>query len=154
MKFHEFVRKRGWRTPTDAKDTSLMYAYGTDKNVFAWLQSLGYSTYVNDHMGGYRLGRMPWMAPAFYPVKERLIDGASTVPDSPFLVDIGGNVGHDLTEFRRYYPNTPGKLILQDLPVVIGQIEDLDRTITCMGYDFHNEQPVKGKLALSSSSYC
>jgi hypothetical protein len=61
-------------------------------------------------MGGYDLGCLPWMAPGFYPVKERLIDGADTDPEAPFLVDIGGNVGHDLARFHKFYPESPGKL--------------------------------------------
>ncbi|CAI7608725.1 unnamed protein product [Penicillium glandicola] len=87
------------------------------------------------------------MDPGVYPVKERLVDGADLSPDSPFLVDIGGNVGHDLARFHCRYPNTPGKLILQDLPMMIRQIKDLDPTIIRMEYDFHHEQPVKGARA-------
>jgi hypothetical protein len=81
----------------------------------------------------------------FYPVKERLIDGADTDPDAPFLVDIGGNVGHDLELFLRFFPIVPGRLILQDLPVVIGQIRDLNPAVLRMEYDFNTKQPVKGK---------
>ncbi|KAJ3472844.1 hypothetical protein NLG97_g10682 [Lecanicillium saksenae] len=147
MKFHEFSRKRGWRNPTDAKDTSMMYAYGTDMDMFSWQKSLGYGTHFNDHMGGYSHGRVPWMAPGFYPVKERLVQGADTDPQAAFLVDIGGSLGHDLVKFKGYHPDTPGKLILQDLPNVINQIKDLDSSIIRMEYDFHTEQPIKGARA-------
>lgn len=126
----------------------MMYAYNTEMDMFAWQQSLGYGPHFNDHMGGYRQGRPPWMGPNFFPVKERLIDGADTSPDAPFLVDIGGSVGHDLAEFKTYHPSHPGKLILQDLPVVIGQIQDLDPAIQRMEHDFLTEQPVKGTLML------
>jgi O-methyltransferase domain len=78
-------------------------------------------------------------------VKERLIDGADTSPETPFLVVIGGNVGHDLMAFHRQHKNTPGKLILQDLPVVVGEIKDLDPAIMPMGHDFFKEQPIKGE---------
>lgn len=145
MRFHEFSRKRGWVNPTDAKDTAMMYAYGTTMDPFAWQQSLGYGTHFNDHMRGYALGSLPWMDENFYPVKDRLMDGAHTDPEAPFLVDIGGNVGHDLELFHRHYPIVPGKLILQDLPVVIGQIRKLDPAVLRMEYDFHTKQPVKGK---------
>lgn len=147
LKFHEYSRKRGFKNPTDAKDTSMMYGYKTDMDMFAWQQSLGYGPHFNNHMGGYRQGRPPWMGPNFYPVKERLIEGADTSPEAAFLVDIGGSVGHDLTEFHRHHPGAPGKLILQDLPVVIGQIQDLDKAVTPMEYDFHTEQPIKGARA-------
>lgn len=80
-------------------------------------------------------------------MQERLIDGADSSPDAPFLVDIGGNVGHDLKRFQSRYPNVSRKLILQDLPMMIDQIKDLDPAIIRMGYDFHDEQPVKGTSA-------
>jgi hypothetical protein len=62
------------------------------------------------------------------------------------LVDIGGNVGHDLEEFGRKHPEAPGRLVLQDLPVIIGQIKKLDDRVERMEYDFYTEQPVKGKM--------
>ncbi|PHH76530.1 hypothetical protein CDD82_3954 [Ophiocordyceps australis] len=146
-RFHEFSRKRGWANPTDAKDTALMYAYGTKLDIFEWQQSLGYGTHFIDHISGYDLGRLPWMAPGFYPVKERLITGADADPEAPFLVDIAGNVGHDLARFYKCYPSVPGKLILEDLPSVINTIQDLDPAIIRIGYDFHTKQPIQGARA-------
>jgi len=144
LRFHEYARQIGYRNPTDSSNTSMMYAYGTKMDMFSWQQSLGYGKHFNNHMGGYRQGRPPWCGPNFFPVQERLIDGADTAPDSPFIVDIGGSVGHDLVEFKTLNPSHPGKLILEDLPVVIGQIVDLDSSIVRVGYDFHTPQPVKG----------
>ncbi|GLB04476.1 hypothetical protein AtubIFM57258_010443 [Aspergillus tubingensis] len=147
LKFHEFSRKRGWTNPTNPEDTSLMNAYGTDKDLFSWVGELGYGKHLNDYLGGYNLGRRWWIHPGVYPVKERLINGADPSPDAPFLVDIGGNVGHDLERFRAAFPDAPGKLILQDLPMMVRQIKDLDSSIVCMEYDFRDEQPVKGARA-------
>ncbi|KAH8892452.1 S-adenosyl-L-methionine-dependent methyltransferase [Thozetella sp. PMI_491] len=147
LQFHEFARKRQWINPTDSGDTALKFAYHMDMDTFAWVHSLGYGMRFGNHMGGYRQGRLPWVAPKLYPVQQRLIDGADTGPDTPFLVDIGGSIGHDLVEFRTYHPNHPGKLVLQDLPAVIDQIADLDPAIERMKYDFFTEQPLKGARA-------
>ncbi|KAK7921285.1 hypothetical protein PG985_009307 [Apiospora marii] len=147
ISFHEFARQTGWQNPTDAGRTSFHQAYATDRNFFEYLQAVGYGPQFNDHMGGYRQGRLPWMHPSFYPVQANLIDGAAAADDAPFLVDVGGSVGHDLDEFLRYFPVHPGRLILQDLPVVIGQINDLDPRIVRMEHDFLTEQPVKGARA-------
>lgn len=97
------------------------------------------------HMGGYRQGRPPWMTKIF-PVQERLIKGADTNPEAPFLVDIGGSVGHDLVQFHQNFPNHPGKLILEDLGVVLNQIPDPERlgAIKKLPHDFLKPQPVKG----------
>ncbi|GKT88823.1 sterigmatocystin 8-O-methyltransferase [Colletotrichum tofieldiae] len=53
-------------------------------------------------------------------MKERLIVGADQSPEPPFLGDIGGSISSDIMEFH-----SPGKPVLQDLPVVIGQIRQL-----------------------------
>lgn len=95
-------------------------------------------------MGGYSQGRPSWMNADFFPVRERLVKGAKPEDDSVFIVDIGGSVGHDLAEFRRKHPETPGRLVLQDLPVVLGQIESLDDKIERMAYDFYTDQPLLG----------
>ena len=145
IRFHEFARKRGFNNPKDAGDTSLMMAYDTNLSVFEWLQSQGYDGHFNDHMACYRQGRTPWMHSSFYPVYQRLVSGADVSPDAAFLVDIGGNRGHDLLEFQRHHPETPGRLILQDLPTVIRGINAPTRGIATMEYDFHTEQPVKGE---------
>lgn len=48
------------------------------------------------------------MDPSIYPVQENLISGAEAHSDAPFLVDIAGGLGHDLTEFKNRFPNHPG----------------------------------------------
>lgn len=83
----------------------------------------------------------------FFPVQERLVKGAKSEDDAVFVVDIGGSIGHDLADFAKKHPNTPGRLVLQDLPVVLGQIESLDDTIERMAYDFYTEQPLLGKTS-------
>lgn len=82
-----------------------------------------------------------------FPVQERLITGADADPEAPFLVDIGGSVGHDLVQFQQYFPDHPGKLVLEDLDVVLNQIPDPERvrSIKKVPHDFTKPQPVKGK---------
>lgn len=96
--------------------------------------------------------------PGVYAVRERLIDGANRSSDAPFLVDIGGNLGHDVARFQKSrYPDAPGRLILQDLPMMIRQVKDLDRAIIRMEHDFNHEQPVRGKsedLFISHNCSC
>jgi len=147
LKFHDFARKTGYKNPSDAKKTSLVLATGIETDYFSYCQSIGYGPHFNNHMGGYRQGRPPWCSTGFYPVKEKLIDGADTNPEAPFLVDVGGSLGHDLVEFQRLHPDHPGNLILQDLPVVIKDVKSIDKAITPMEHDFLTEQPIKGARA-------
>lgn len=80
----------------------------------------------------------------FFPVMEKFQQADS---QSPLLVDIGGGLGHDISAFRARYPDLPGRLILQDLPVVIDQITELGPEIDTMKYDFFTPHPGKGARA-------
>lgn len=79
------------------------------------------------------------MDPDFYPVQELLVKGARTDEDAVLLVDVGGSLGHDIEEFHRKHPTALGRLVLQDLPAVIGQIERIDPAIEPTAYDFFTE---------------
>lgn len=103
-------------------------------------------------MGAYRLGRPAWFHPTIYPVQQRLLEGYEHAKGDALLVDVGGNVGHDLLEFRRAYDqqHVKGRLILQDLPAVIesAPAEELRQAgIETMVHDFFTEQPIKGARA-------
>lgn len=147
LKLHEYEKLKGWTMPDSIFDGPLQYAYKTELNMFEHLQANPpYGVKFNHHMGGYRQGRPAWMDEGFYPVKEKLLQGFDD--SAPLLVDIGGSIGHDLDEFQRKFPGAPGRLVLQDLPVVIGQIEQLDSKIERMEYNFYEEQPLKGKCTV------
>lgn len=148
--FHEYARAHNWTNPEDPHDSPNMFANKTDKGFFKYIQQLGYGNHFNHHMGGYRLGCKRWMTD-YYPVRERLIDGADCT-EAPFLVDMGGNVGHELMLFGKNFPDHPGKLVLQDLPVTVKEAspEALGPAVDIIPHDLFKEQPVKGKSFLSS----
>lgn len=129
-----------------AEEGPFQFAYDTSLNFFAYLQAnnpLGMQ--FNHHMGGYSRGRPTWMDR--FPTQERLIVGAKTGAEDVLLVDIGGSVGHDLEAFHTRHPSAPGRLILQDLTVVLDQITTLTPTIERQPYDFHTPQPIRGARA-------
>jgi hypothetical protein len=96
-------------------------------------------------MEAWSRGRPRWYSDDYYPVKERLINGAQS--DAPFLVDIGGGSGHDVEGLRKTFENQlPGKLVLQDRPDIIS-IAKVDASIERTAHDFLTEQPVKGARA-------
>ena len=151
--FPRWASKTGWKTPNSISDGPYQMAFNTELNFFQWLQAHPpYGQQFNYHMGGYHQGRPSWMDPGFYPVDENLVKDFDNAEGSALIVDIGGSVGHDLEEFHKKHPDVPGRLICQDLPIVIGQIEKLDDRIEPMSYDFYTEQPVKGILPHDPSS--
>ncbi|KAI3554047.1 hypothetical protein CABS01_00577 [Colletotrichum abscissum] len=147
-KFHEFAKKTNYREPNDVFNGPLQYGYNTKLDCFSWLAARHpYEMQFAQHMGAYRQGRPSWMDEGIYPVKHRLLDGFDDSQDNVLLVDVGGSFGHDIDEFRRKHPEAPGRLVVQDLPTVINQIEKLDEKIERMGHDFFTEQPIKGARA-------
>ncbi|RFU78912.1 sterigmatocystin 8-o-methyltransferase precursor [Trichoderma arundinaceum] len=80
----------------------------------------------------------------FFPVEKKFGD---TKPSDVLLVDVGGSQGGDLRAFQTTFPAIPGRLILQDLPIVVQDAKDIPDGIEVQGYDFFKEQPVKGAKA-------
>lgn len=84
------------------------------------------------------------MDEGFFPVHERLIRGMRCGKDEVAIVDVGGNMGHDLQELKRKQPDLRGRFVLQDQPHVLNQIHEPLKDIELMCHDFFTEQPIKG----------
>ena len=144
-KFHWYADKINWTTPTNKLDCPFQYGHNTKLDYFSWMQeNPPYAEHFGHHMRAYSQGRVSWIDPTVYPVRGRIIDGFESGPDAALLVDVGGSIGHDLELFHKAYPDAPGRLVLQDLPAVIGRIAQLDEKIEPMSHDFFTEQPIKG----------
>lgn len=115
--------------------------WAVGQSQFEWLAShIDQQTLFNSYMASRRQGKPMWFD--VYPV-ERLLGHAVPYEDTVFLVDIGGNRGHDLGQFRQRYPHFPGKLVLQDLPQVVKGLTG-DGGIEVMPYSFLDAQPIHG----------
>ena len=115
----------------------------TKLHYFDWLKSQPkHQSAFNTVMGIQRMNRgEEWFK--CYPVEDRL-RAAST---EPLLVDVGGGLRHDLLVFKKAFPELPGRLIIQDLPVVIDDIKDPPYGIEAMKHDFFTPQPIKDAKA-------
>ena len=143
-----FLADTNYRNPTDPLDGPFQSGHKTQERGFAWMAARPNiaRTFAN-HMAGYRQGRPSWMDPDFYPVAERLVKGFKGGKDDVLLVDVGGGIGHDLTEFSIKYPHLPGRLILQERPEVIAQIASTESPFEPTVHDFFTPQPIKGARA-------
>lgn len=56
------------------------------------------------------------------------------------LVDVAGGQGYWSQQFRRAFPELPGRIIVQDQPHVITKLDDVET----MPYDFFTPQPILG----------
>ncbi|CAK7238511.1 hypothetical protein SEUCBS140593_010762 [Sporothrix eucalyptigena] len=79
---------------------------------------------------------------------EALRESVRRQPDRPFVVDVGGGRGQALLAIQKHCQGDAfgGKLVLQDLPVVLASLspEDLPG-IEPMPYNIFTPQPVKGE---------
>jgi hypothetical protein len=145
-----YFKEFGFKTPESGVDGPFQYA----KNCKGW----HYFEYFQKNktepdmgrrfasmMDSWSKGRPRWFDEEYYPVKDRLIEGAEK--DAPFLVDVGGGSGHDVEGLRQAFEGQlPGTLILQDRPEVV-ELAKLGAGSEAMAHDFMTEQPVKGARA-------
>lgn len=144
-----YLAQHAYTMPIDYDASPMRWATGQSQ--FEWLEERpGQQARFNALMASRREGQARWFD--IYPV-ERLLrsipsfgDGAAKKDGNVFMVDIGGNEGHDLLWFLERYPYFQGRLILQDLPTVVARNEiQLERKgVEVMGYNFFEQQPVKG----------
>lgn len=143
LKLPEFLANTGFKN-REQTQTIFKYAHDTPLGMFQWLQQHpkrlnNFNVYMSDQ----QLRRVDWFHSL--PMDEIMPQEASSKSQHALLIDVSGDRGHDLEAFRKRYPDAAGKLILQELPGVIADIEDLDESIERMGYNFFDAQPVIGK---------
>ncbi|KAL8687847.1 MAG: hypothetical protein Q9218_006092 [Villophora microphyllina] len=138
-----FLEQHAFQNPDDAFDGPFQYAKNTTLHHFEWLKEHpADQAAFNTVMGISRMNRgEQWFD--FFPVHDKL----RVASHDDLLVDVGGGLGHDLVAFKRKFPDLAGRLILQDLPVVIDDVKDLPDGVVAMDHDFFTTQPVKGAKA-------
>jgi hypothetical protein len=141
-KLPEYLRQHNYINPEEYATSPMQWVVGQSQ--FEWLaKNKHHQTLFNSYMSSRREGRPNWFD--VYPVK-RLMDGAIHHPEAVFLVDIGGNQGHDLGKLYARYFGASGRLILQDMPKIVSSVNRPG--IEAMGYNFLDPQPIKGNHTL------
>lgn len=87
-----------------------------------------------------RLGWTDW-----FPVKDVCLDGFDASKSEYVFVDVGAGKGHEAELVLKRYPDTRGKLAIEDLPFVIDDVADLNKRIERVKHDFTQPQPIKGQ---------
>lgn len=95
--------------------------------------------HFNTYMSHRRKIDISWLS--IYPVHEAT--QGLTDPQRPLYVNVGGGIGHQCAQFREKYPNIPGRVILQDLPVTVERALPIPG-VENMAHDFFEPQPIKG----------
>lgn len=138
-KMPEYLQKTGYQEPVDPRDGIHQYTKGYKGDLFQYYtDNPREGASFNHVMGGVMAHQASWLdVVALGP----LLDGAEA--GQPLLVDIGGNVGHDLEKFRSVYPGKDAQLYLQDTEAVI-KLAKCPDTVNKMAHDFFQPQPIKG----------
>ena len=132
-----FLRKTGFKTPTDQADTVFQAALATKENCYEWMMTHPQSF---EQLNLYMMSRSENQMSCF---DLWAPDSAGQSPERPLFVDIGGAIGVKCIEFRQKFPNAQGKVILQDLPFAIEHAIPAPN-VDKMVHDFMTPQPVKG----------
>ncbi|KAL4945626.1 hypothetical protein BDV06DRAFT_209360 [Aspergillus oleicola] len=146
QKTPDFLASTSYANPEDPLLSPLQYTHNVSIDGFTWLcQHPDALTRFNNFMEGQRANRIHWGD--WFPISERILNGADKDPNRALVVDIGGGRGHDLMLFKMKFPDANGKLVLEDLPSVIDEAQkELDeKGIEGVKYDFFKgPNPVKG----------
>ncbi|KAL8803015.1 MAG: hypothetical protein Q9182_003441 [Xanthomendoza sp. 2 TL-2023] len=138
------LAKRNYRCPT-ATQGPLQDAYNTNLSGWEVFLEPRFADSLQDcnlFMKGRRQGSLSWLD--FYPFAEKVLAGAPTDAESVLVVDVGGGLGHGLVEMKERFPESPGRLILQDLSKTIEQAGNGEGIFEPMAHDFFTPQPVQG----------
>ena len=135
----EYLAQTGYANPIDPQRGIFQYTKGFHGNLFDYYNSHQQEGESFNHvMGGVMAHQASWLS--IYP-HETLV--ASAFKASPVLVDVGGNIGHDLERFRVAHPEIADRLVLQDRPDVVALSKCPD-PVRKMAHDFFSPQPVRG----------
>jgi demethylsterigmatocystin 6-O-methyltransferase len=138
----KYLSATSYVSPKEPNSLPFNLAFGPEL-FFHWLpKHPDVLKHFQEWMAVQREGHTPWLD--FYPFDQQIIRGFETSdPNSVILVDVGGNIGHEILEIKRRYPSIPGRAILQDLPSTIDQVGPKEE-FEAMSHDFFTPQPVQG----------
>lgn len=144
-----FLKQTGYKEPRDASSTPYteMLSNPAHLSFFERCESnAGFNESFNGHMADLTRWKCNWTD--MFDTKA-LLDGAD-LTQGPFIVDMGGHFGIDLSRVLEKHPSLPdGALVLEDLPYIIEEAKTkVSPKIRTQVFDlFQPPQPVKHSRA-------
>lgn len=139
FKLPEYLAQTKYKVPLDPADGVFQYTKGWKGDMFHYYAAHPREGESFNHvMGGVMARQAGWLD--IYPHSTIVETGGQ---EGPLVVDVGGNIGHDIERFRQAHPDTAARLYLQDRPEVVKLSKSPD-PVNKMAYDFFTPQPIKG----------
>lgn len=152
LELPQYFRTHGYKSPTSTTAGPFQQAFNTSLSTFEYWSTLpGVMQTFNTYMTGNQSSRASWID--WYPVEERLLNNAKADDDAVLIVDIAGGRGHYLVAFKEKFPHIKGRMILQEVPDVIDDAQNLHPDIECMKYNMFEPQPIKGNIESASLNH-
>lgn len=138
----KYYLKHGFKNPEDAKNSPFTFAHSThDASVFDILETMPERMAIfNSAMTITAVFGLNEVVTS-YP-----FDHLEANAEGLVLVDVGGGKGHVVNEIRSVYPHMKGRIVLEDMKVVLeGGTVVPEGEVALQPYDFFKEQqPIKG----------
>lgn len=135
-----YLAQNNYKNPLDPANGVFQYTKAWKGDIFDYYQAHPIEGASFNHiMGGVMANQAGWVD-IFPP--QRLFD-TDKGDNTPLVVDVGGNIGHDIEIFRESRPETAARLYLEDLPHVVARSK-CPESVNRLGHDFFTPQPIKG----------
>ncbi|KAK4499671.1 hypothetical protein PRZ48_010189 [Zasmidium cellare] len=141
----KYLAKTGYKNPTDSAPFNL--AYNTDLPVFEWRKHNPENAKAGQaFMAAQRIGqRSIWDGRV--PVSDLQLSEKDVADGRVMFCDVGGGMGHQCLDLRKYHPELKGKMVTEDLPLAQDMIPNREEMkkldIEPIPHDFMKEQPTK-----------
>jgi demethylsterigmatocystin 6-O-methyltransferase len=152
----EYLAHISYRNPgADPSDKTLFqWSNNTDLEFFQWMQTqpkqlAAFNASMAKSVATEHASTDKGFAD-MYPFERELVDVST---DQVALVDVGGGYGQVLQDIREHLPGLRGKMVLEDLPETVKAAPPIENVEVVPYNFFTQQQPVKGMILLSSSSF-
>ncbi|KAF2185209.1 S-adenosyl-L-methionine-dependent methyltransferase [Zopfia rhizophila CBS 207.26] len=146
------LKSINYQTPTDPKNTAAQRAFGyTDTDLMGILAekptaAQGFGMLMSTWGEGHALLQH------LYPVQAELVEKFDPQSSDVIFVDVGGGYGQKAIALKEAFPDLPGRIIVQDLPMSIERAPKVEG-IEFMVHDFFTEQPIKDEACVKILSH-
>jgi hypothetical protein len=140
----EFFKAEGWKSPQSLTNNPYTFAHRLTGMTMFDHAAANPEYFSNLSMALTSQGIATLFAIGIFPFREEL-SKIETTDETVLVVDVGGGLGQATKQIKSLVGDLKGRFILQDQPMVLGDIKDDLGEIEKMAHDFFNPNPIKGR---------